>query len=333
MSVGAPDPRRLLRLAESAAGEAARMLAGRRSAGRPGVVATKSSPTDVVTAADRDAENMIIERITAERPDDTFLGEEGGQRSGSGVPDPGVSAPASPGASAPAGSGASLPSGRGVRGSSSPGASAFSDSPGTASSPATSGGEPAVRWIIDPLDGTVNYLYGLPDFAVSIAAEVDGAIVAGVVHVPERGEVFTAVAGGGAWLRAAGRPAAVSLRCNTGVRLASALVATGFGYAAARRRVQGEVAAALLPLARDIRRGGSAAVDLCSVAAGRVDAYYERGVNYWDIAAGGLIAREAGARTGGLYGSPPGPELTIAAGPGLFDELSDQLAKLNPLRG
>jgi len=274
-----PDPGPLLGLAEAAAAEAASMLAARRSAGRPGVVATKSSPTDVVTEADRTAEAMIIERIRADRPGDGFLGEEGGQSDAA----------------------------------------------------AGSGPEPAVRWIIDPVDGTVNYLYGLPDFAVSIAAEVGADIVAGVVHVPERGEVFTAVTGGGAWLRAAGRPP-VPLRCNRGVPLARALVATGFGYAAARRRVQGEVVAALLPLVRDIRRSGSAAVDLCSVAAGRVDAYYERGVNYWDIAAGGLIAREAGATMGGLHGHPAGPELTVAAGPGLFDELTGQLGKLHPLR-
>jgi myo-inositol-1(or 4)-monophosphatase len=274
-----PDPGRLLALAEAAAAEAASMLAARRSAGRPGVVATKTSPTDVVTEADRTAEAMIIERIRADRPGDGFLGEESGQ------------------------SGAAAGSGPG----------------------------PAVRWIIDPLDGTVNYLYGLPDFAVSIAAEVGAEIVAGVVHMPERGEVFTAVKGGGCWLRAAGRPA-VPMRCNRGVPLARALVATGFGYAAARRHVQGEVVAALLPLVRDIRRSGSAAVDLCSVAAGRVDAYYERGVNYWDIAAGGLIAREAGARMGGLHGDPAGPELTVAAGPGLFDELTGQLGKLHPLR-
>ncbi len=239
------------------------------------MIATKSSPTDVVTEADRAAEALIIERILAERPGDAILGEEGGLHGGSGGPD--------------------------------------------------------VRWIVDPLDGTVNYLYGLPDFAVSIAAEAGGTIVAGVVHVPERGEVFTAVAGGGAWLQAAGRPA-VRLRCNAGVRLAGALVATGFGYAAPRRRVQGEVVAALLPLVRDIRRGGSAAVDLCSVAAGRVDAYYERGVHYWDIAAGGLIAAEAGASTGGLAGKPAGEDLTIAAGPGLFGELRDQLEKLRPER-
>ncbi len=284
MSETGPDPGRLLALAESAAREAAGMLTARRSAGRPGVLATKSSPTDVVTEADRAAETMIIERILAERPGDAILGEEGGERG-----------------------------------------------PGAPGGPGSRGSGPAVRWIVDPLDGTVNYLYGLPDFSVSIAAEIGGTIVAGVVHAPERGEVFTAATGGGAWLRAAGRPA-VRLQCNTGVRLARALVATGFGYEAPRRRVQGEVVAALLPLVRDIRRAGSAAVDLCSVAAGRVDAYYERGVNYWDIAAGGLIAREAGATMGGLSGRPAGPELTIVAGPGLFGELHEQLGKLSPER-
>jgi myo-inositol-1(or 4)-monophosphatase len=270
-----PDPGALLELAVAAAAEAAGMLASRRSAGRPGIVATKSSPTDVVTEADRTAESMISERLLGERPGDAILGEEGGLHGGAGAA--------------------------------------------------------RIRWIVDPLDGTVNFLYGLPDFAVSIAAEVDGTVVAGVVHVPWRGEVFTAVAGRGAWLHAAGRPA-VRLRCNEGVPLAKALVATGFGYEAGRRRVQGEVVAALLPVVRDIRRGGSAAVDLCSLAAGRVDAFYERGVNYWDIAAGGLVAAEAGATVGGLSGKPASPDLTIAAGPGLFGELHDHLAALNPER-
>jgi myo-inositol-1(or 4)-monophosphatase len=274
-----PDPGRLLGLAETVAEEAAAMLVDRRSAGRPGIVATKSSPTDVVTEADRAVEAMIIERILAERPGDVILGEEGG----------------------------------------------------LSSDPAAPGSGPLVRWIVDPLDGTVNYMYGLPDFAVSIAAEVGGAIVAGVVHAPVRREVFTAVAGGGAWLRSSGRRA-VPLQCNAGVPLARALVATGFGYAVPRRRVQGEVAAALLPLVRDLRRAGSAALDLCAVASGRLDAYYERGVQYWDIAAGGLITREAGGQTGGLSGKPPGPELTMAAGPGLFAELHDQLVRLNPER-
>ena len=171
-----------------------------------------------------------------------------------------------------------------------------------------------MRWIVDPLDGTVNYLYGLPDWAVSIAAEVDGTVVAGAVFVPRRDELFSAALGGGAWLssgaldwRGRGRTAARRLACNTGVPLAQALVATGFGYEAGRRLVQGEVLRAVLPRVRDIRRGGSAAVDLCSVASGGVDAYYERGVNLWDIAAGGLIAAEAGARVTGLHGRPAEP--------------------------
>ncbi len=191
----------------------------------------------------------------------------------------------------------------------------------------------AVRWIIDPIDGTVNYLYGLPDWAVSIAAEQSGHVVAGVVHVPEHGELFTATRDGGAWLRRAGDGggdgAAVRLRCASGVPVAQALVATGFGYAAAMRADQGQVVAALLPRVRDIRRGGSCAVDLCSVAAGRVDAYYERGINYWDRAAGGLVATEAGAHIGGLPGEPAGSELTIAAGSGLFTELQQMLAALS----
>jgi myo-inositol-1(or 4)-monophosphatase len=192
-------------------------------------------------------------------------------------------------------------------------------------------GRGRVRWIIDPLDGTVNYLYGLADWAVSIAAEVDGAPMAGVVAVPARDEVFTAVSGGGAWLRPAAAPP-VPLRCNTEVPLAEALVGTGFGYTAGRRAVQGGVVAAVLPRIRDIRRGGSAAVDLCSVAAGRLDAFYERGLNYWDYAAGGLIAAEAGARVGGLAGRPAGPELAIAADPVLFGQLHDLLASLHPDR-
>lgn len=192
-------------------------------------------------------------------------------------------------------------------------------------------GQGRVRWIVDPLDGTVNYLYGLADWAVSIAAEVDGTVVAGAVVVPVHGEVFTATAGGGAWLKAGEAPP-VALRCNTGVPLAEALVATGFGYTASRRQVQGEVVAAVLPRVRDIRRGGSCAVDLCSLAAGRVDAFYERGVNYWDWAAGGLVATEAGARLGGLDGKPASSELTIVAEPALFGRLHDLLASLDPER-
>ncbi len=191
-------------------------------------------------------------------------------------------------------------------------------------------GGASVRWVIDPLDGTVNYLYGLHDWAVSIAAEVSGVIVAGVVNVPRRGEMFGATLRGGAWLDAgAGR---IVLACGPGVPLARALVATGFGYRAERRKAQGEVVAALLPQVRDIRRGGVASVDLCSVAAGRVDGFYERGLNYWDYAAGGLIAAEAGAVVGGLRGAPASGSMTVAAGPELFGALADMLAGLDAER-
>ena len=193
------------------------------------------------------------------------------------------------------------------------------------------GGRPGkVRWIVDPLDGTVNYLYGLRDWAVSIAAEVDGTVVAGVVEVPRSGETFTAVTGQGAWLHRG--EAQQALHCSSGVPLGQALVGTGFGYDAGRRQVQGEVIAALLPYIRDIRRGGSASVDLCSVAAGRLDAFYERGLNYWDFAAGGLIAREAGALVGGLAGRTESTSMAVAAGPGLYQQLDTFLSRLNPER-
>jgi myo-inositol-1(or 4)-monophosphatase len=196
-----------------------------------------------------------------------------------------------------------------------------------------------VRWIVDPLDGTVNYLYGLPDWAVSVAAEVNGTVVAGAVFVPRRDELYSARLGHGAWLssgaldwRGEDTGSPVRLACNRDVPIAQALVATGFGYAARRRQVQGDVLRAVLPRVRDIRRGGSAAVDLCSVASGTVDAYYERGVNLWDIAAGGLIAAEAGAQVTGLHGRPPSPSMTLAAPPPLLGELHDLLASTDPER-
>jgi myo-inositol-1(or 4)-monophosphatase len=201
-------------------------------------------------------------------------------------------------------------------------------------------GGPRVMWVIDPLDGTVNYLYGLHDWAVSIAAEVaggtrDGAaggqVIAGAVYVPMRGEMFSAVKGGGALLESAasGR---VELRCNAGVPLDRALIGTGFGYLAGRRKVQGEVVAALLPRVRDIRRIGVASVDLCAVAAGRLDGFYERGLNYWDWAAGALVAAEAGASVGGLNGDPVSQSMAVAAAPGLFGPLTRVLAELGPER-
>jgi myo-inositol-1(or 4)-monophosphatase len=168
-------------------------------------------------------------------------------------------------------------------------------------------GTTGVRWIVDPLDGTTNFLYGLPSFGPSIAVEVDGVVVAGVVIDTGRGEVFDAVLGGGA--RLDGRPIA----CNHAGELATALVATGFSYDAGRRARQAEVLGHVLPRVRDIRRLGAAAIDLCWVACGRVDAFYERGLAAWDRAAGCLIAAEAGAVVDGSGdGGPPGA-LTVAA--------------------
>lgn len=272
----------LLDLACSAALAAAGLLGSQR--GRPEVVQTKSSPTDVVTQMDRAAEQLIRELILARRPGDAILGEEGGQV-------------------------------------------------GAAGHTGQAGDGSGVRWIVDPLDGTVNYLYGLPDWSVSIAAEVNGTVVAGAVCVPHRDSLYSAVLGGGGWLRpVAGTAAPRRLSCNPDVPLSEALVATGFGYAAARRRVQGRVVSAVLPRVRDIRRGGSCAVDLCSLAGGQLDGYYERGVQYWDIAAGGLIAAEAGAQVAGLSGRPPGPSMTVAGAPGVFSELHDLLVSLDAER-
>lgn len=209
-------------------------------------------------------------------------------------------------------------------------------------------GTSGVRWVIDPIDGTVNYLYDLPAWAVSIAAEVDGAAVAGVVHVPPLGETWTATRGGGAYrtrdatggdatgggVPGGGVPGnGVPVRCADEVRVDRALVATGFGYDAGRRGSQAEVLRGVLPFVRDVRRMGSAAIDLCHVAGGRVDAYYERGVQRWDVAAAALIATEAGAVVGGLHGRPAGPEFTLAAPAGLFGPLHDLLAGLDPERG
>jgi myo-inositol-1(or 4)-monophosphatase len=191
-------------------------------------------------------------------------------------------------------------------------------------------GNAPVLWVIDPLDGTVNYLYGLHDWAVSIAAEVAGEIVTGAVCVPVRGELFSAVKGGGALLESADGES--KLHCNTGVPLERALIGTGFGYLAARRKVQGEVVAAMLPQVRDIRRIGVASIDLCAVAAGRLDGFYERGLNYWDWAAGALVAAEAGAAAGGLDGRPVSQSLTVVAGPDLFGPLTAALAALDPER-
>jgi myo-inositol-1(or 4)-monophosphatase len=188
-------------------------------------------------------------------------------------------------------------------------------------------GGTGVRWILDPIDGTVNYLYGLPQYAVSLAAEVDGEVVAGVVRNAATGEEWTAVRGGGAYRD--GQP----ICCSGVTELGQALLATGFGYAAARRAHQAQVLTRVLPVVRDIRRFGAASLDLCFAADGRVDAYFEKGLNTWDHAAGGLVATEAGLTVSGLAGAAPGPDLVLAAPSAIYRELHDLLVELDAAGG
>lgn len=179
-----------------------------------------------------------------------------------------------------------------------------------------------LRWVVDPIDGTVNYLYGLPWYAVSVAVADGAETVAGAVVEPASGRIWSAGAGAGATLN--GEP----LKVSAAERLDLALISTGFSYLADRRARQGQLAAALLARVRDIRRCGSAALDLCAVAAGWVDGFYEHGINPWDWAAGALIAQEAGAVV-----RPPNPDsgygdAMLAAAPGIADELRRALTDL-----
>lgn len=188
----------------------------------------------------------------------------------------------------------------------------------------------AVTWVIDPIDGTVNFMYGVPAYAVSLAAQIAGVSVAGAVADVAGERIYSAAAGAGAQVR--DRTGTAALRCNDGTELSMALLGTGFGYSRQRRAAQAQLLAALLPTVRDVRRIGSAALDLCMVAAGRLDAYYEHGTKPWDYAAGSLIAAEAGAR---LLLPDPQQELDaggliVAAAPGVADEL---FAKLHETGG
>jgi myo-inositol-1(or 4)-monophosphatase len=189
-------------------------------------------------------------------------------------------------------------------------------------------GTSGVRWVVDPIDGTVNFLYGLPAYAVSIAAEVDGAVVAGVVLNVGTGELFTARAGGGAFLQAPGG-VPVRLSGSAPSSLEQTLVATGFGYRVEQRRAQGAVVADLLPQVRDIRRFGCASLDLCAVAAGRVDAYYELDLNPWDHAAGALVAAEAGLVLTGLDGRAFADPMAVAVAPSVSAAFLHLLAELH----
>jgi myo-inositol-1(or 4)-monophosphatase len=256
----APNPVDLrelaVRLAIAAGGE---LLARQQSLSIDAAgVETKSSASDPVSAADRASEKLIVDGLTADRPDDGLLGEEGASR------------------------------------------------------PSASG----LTWVIDPLDGTVNYLYGRPDWSVSIAVEDENGALAGVVHQPRTGTTWSAVRGAGATRDD------VPLGPLRETALATALVSTGFSYLPDRRAEQAALLQDLLPAVRDIRRGGSAALDLCSVADGTADAYYEHVIQPWDVAAGALIAAEAGATVVRAF-----PQGILAAAPSVADPLLELLRR------
>lgn len=188
-------------------------------------------------------------------------------------------------------------------------------------------GVSGVRWLIDPIDGTTNFFYGLPGYAVSIAAADDDGTLAGAVFVPATNELFTAARGEGATLN--GHP----IHCSTTTDVGQTLLATGFSYHPELRRVHIRRLLHIIGEVRDIRRLGAAAPDLCYVAAGRVDAYFEEHLGPWDLAAGELIAREAGCITADLSGAPARPAQVLVANPHLFEPLralinrADELSK------
>lgn len=182
-------------------------------------------------------------------------------------------------------------------------------------------GTSGVRWILDPLDGTTNYLYRYPAHAVSIGIEIDGEVRVGVVHDSVHDEVFTAIRGGGAYRD--GAPIAAS-RCGD---LATALLATGFQYRAEIRAEQAATLARILPHVRDVRRGGSAALDLCWIADGRLDLYYEGGLAEWDFAAGALIAAEAGAVVKRFDDPSEGPVPLVVAAPAALADRFERLLR------
>jgi myo-inositol-1(or 4)-monophosphatase len=256
VAIGDLDDGGLLDLAEDAARSAGRLLLERF--GQPATgVDRKSSATDMVSDADREAEQWIRDRLRRERPGDSILGEERGETSGTG----------------------------------------------------------GLLWVVDPLDGTTNYLYRHPTWSVSIACEDDEGARVAVVHHPVAGETFTAVRGGGAMLNRA------PIRVSDASDLSRSLIGTGFGYRAAVRAEQARALVDILPDVRDVRRAGSAAIDLCWVACGRLDGYYELGVQRWDTAAGVLIAGEAGATVSRLEPAGSADGGVLAAAPGIHDAL------------
>ncbi|HLP24006.1 MAG TPA: inositol monophosphatase family protein [Microbacteriaceae bacterium] len=252
----------LIALAQSVAVQAGEYALERRR-GTVEVADTKSNERDIVTAVDREVEQLIRHLISSDRPDDAFYGEESGTGSGS----------------------------------------------------------TGITWVVDPIDGTVNFYYGLPNWAVSIAAvegDVDSGTwkpLVGVVFNPNTGEVFSATADGIADCN--GLP--LHARVQTDLR--RALVATGFAYDRTSATNQAELLARIHGHIADVRRFGAASLDLCAVASGRVDAYYESHTSPWDYAAAWLIAERAGARVAGRDGGRPNSDLVLAAAEPLWTEL------------
>lgn len=255
------DAKALLDLAVDAARGAGELLLERFRGPASGVEA-KSTHTDLASDADRDAEAFLKQVISAVRPEDGFLGEEGGATEASGE----------------------------------------------------------LRWVLDPLDGTINFLFGLPAWCVSIAAVGTEGTVLGVIHNPLMDETFTAIRGEGARLDG------TAIHASDRSDLSAALIATGFSYDAARRHEQGLAVAAILPRVRDIRRAGSASLDFASLACGRVDGYYEGPLAPWDRLAGELIATEAGAVVTALPIGEGPDSVVVAANPELHPQLQSLLA-------
>lgn len=197
----------------------------------------------------------------------------------------------------------------------------------SAGEPSRAAGTDGVTWIVDPIDGTTNYLYDLPGYNISIAAEMAGTVVAAAVADPAHDRIYSARLGGGAFCNGLPLDATTTVTPDA-LTLERALIATGFAYSPTVRAAQGRVVAELLPRIRDIRRFGAAALDLCHVSAGRVDGYFEVGLAPWDVAAGALIAREAGARVEAIPGGPPLPRSVLAAKPVIFDALAELLHDL-----
>ena len=308
------DPAALTELAVGLARQAARLMLDERARGFS--VSVKSSATDVVTDADHAVEQFLRAELVRLRPWDSILGEEGGASSGR------LSEHRARDERGAERSDNRLSEhrARDERGAERSG--------NRLSEHRAQTGRSHVRWLLDPIDGTVNFMLGLPQYAVSIAAELDGEVVAGCVLNPVSGDLFSATLGGGAYLDSDvfGRRRLAGPRS---VPLTEAIVATGFGYDAELRALQGRLAGELLGRIGNLRRLGSAALDLCALAAGWVDLYYEGPLGEWDFAAGLLIAREAGARTAGLAGAAAGTKLVAAGHPdiagqffGVLDELS-----------